>query len=235
MVGSHKSGSALVTVEALQVERPFEVNIIQPKHGERARKRAGPPEITANVRLGEMPCQRGSHGTAQPFIEVTEHDSRTAQLPVRHDFFVDEPVSLPALFEESRTEVDVEDVKRAAGELNVCSQATPGLPAAGADVVIPMTLDWKARQHDIAVTSAFVKPVLAKSEMESEFAGDKPRLVLFGRTPFQAHHFLKGDDVGIKLAQNTDNAVRPDAPIHATAFVNVVGSNSENRAGLDHI
>jgi hypothetical protein len=97
-----------------------------------------------------------------------------------------------------------------------------------------VVLNRKPGQHDIAVPAAFVKAVLAESETESEFIGNILRLIFFGRSPFEAYHFLKRNDVCIELTQDLDNAVRPDAAVHTAAFMNVIGSNSKKTEGFGH-
>ena len=235
MIRRDECRAAFMAVEAFQVERPFEIDIIQAKNREPARKRAGSSEIAANVRLIEVGCQRGRHRTAQPLIEVAKHDPWATQMVVRHDPFVDKSPYLPALLKESRAEMDIENVERVAAELNVRPQASPRFPAAGADVVVPVTLNGETRQHNVPITPALVDPVLTKSEVESKFLGDKPRLILFRRASFKADYFLKSNDVRVEFAQNTDDAVGTHPSIHAAAFMNVVGSDSKNGAGLKHI
>jgi hypothetical protein len=224
-----------MAVETFQVERAFEIDVVQAKDREPTRKRAGSPEIAPNVRLIEMGCQRGCHGTAQPLIEVAKDDSRPAQLATRHDPLVDESPYLPPLLKESRAEMHIENVERVAAELNVRSQASPRLSTAGTDVVIPVTLNRETGQHNIPIASALVHPVLTKSEMESERLGDEPRLIFLRCASFKTDDFLKSNDVRVELAENTDDAVGTHSSIHAAAFMNIVSSDSKNRAGLKHI
>ena len=59
-----------------------------------------------------------------------------------------------------------------------------------------MALDGESRQHDIAVPAALVPLVFPEREVESEFLGNVPGLVLFARTALVAHNFLESHDVG---------------------------------------
>jgi hypothetical protein len=191
--------------------------------------------MAPNIGLVQMRRQLGGYRTAQPFIEIAQHDPRAVQLAAGNDLFVDQPADLLALLKKPCAEVNIENVNGFAIELNVGSKASPGLPAATrADVVVAVAFNRKTRQHDIAVAAALVKTVFAKGEAKSEFVGDILRLIFFGRSPFEAHNLLKSNDIGIELTQDLNDAIRAGAAVHSTAFVNVIGSDSKKAAGLGH-
>jgi len=224
-----------VSVKSLQVKGPLEVDIVESKQRKRARERPRPPKIAANVGLVEMRTKGACHRTAKPFIEITEHNPGAGEFIVRDNLLIEEPADLPSLFEESSTEVHVENMHGTAAKANIRSEATTAFSSANnADVVVAVALYRKSRQDDVAVAPTLVQPVLAESEMKPKLLGDEARLVFFGRTPFNAHNFLKRNDIGIELAKNLDDAIRPNAPVHTTTLVNVISSYSENRSGLIH-
>jgi hypothetical protein len=235
MIGRHECHAALVAIQTFQVKRAVEIDVIEAKDRKPAGKSSRAFEMAPNIGFIQMRGQPGGYGPAQPFIEIAQHDARPVQAPAGHDFFVDQPADLPPLFEVSRAEVNIENVNRFAVELNVGSEAAAGLPAATrADIVVTVALNRKTRQDDVAVPAALVKAVLAKREAESKFVGNILRLIFFGRTPFEADNLLKGNDIGIELTQDLNDAVRPGSAVHSTAFVNVIGSNSKKTAGLGH-
>jgi hypothetical protein len=45
---------------------------------------------------------------------------------------------------------------------------------------------------------------------------------------------LKGNDIRMHFSKNADDPVRTDTPVHATAFVDVIGNDAYYRTGLTH-
>lgn len=122
--------------------------------------------------------------------------------------------------------MDIENVQDAFVNADIGPETAALFSAACRNVEILMALYREARQKDIAVPATLMLPVLSESEMKTQFIGNVSSLILFRGTAFEADNFLKGNNIGPQFAQHMDDAVRPDAPIHTTALVNVVGDDS---------
>jgi len=178
MIGRHERGSAAVSCEALQSQITVEVDVIEAEDRKPSGESSGFLQMATDVRLVEMLGQRMRHRASQPFIKVSEDNSRPVQFFIHDNPFIEELASLFALFEESRSEVDVEDMKRLLVEADVGSKAAAPFSSSSADVVVLVALYGKARQDDVPVTAALVALILAKREMEPQFTGDKSSLIL---------------------------------------------------------
>jgi putative phosphoribosyl transferase len=234
MVGGNQGRPALVPVQAFQTQGSVEVNVIEAENGKRSRIGARPFEITPDIGFVEMRGHRRCHRTAKPFIKIPKNDTRPAQFLVRDDPLVHEFARLLALLKEACPEMNVENVQYLLGESDIGPQAASPLPSTGADVVVLMALNREPCQDDVAVPSAVVPPILTEGKMETEFLRDKPGLILFPETALTTDNLLKGDDIGVGLAQYLDNPIGAHTPIHATAFVNVISNNPEKRSDHTH-
>jgi hypothetical protein len=64
--------------------------------------------------------------------------------------------------------------------------------------------------------------VFAEYELHAELARYKIRLVLAAVRRCMAKHLLQRYDIRIDLAQNIDNSLRREFPVHPDAFVDIV-------------
>ena len=179
MIGSDKSCPALMSHETLQPQLTIEVDVIEPEDGKSSREGSRFLQVATDVRFIEMGSERRCHRTSQPLVEVPENDSRPVQFIVRDNSFVEEFASLFALFEEARPEMDIKDMQGRVIEADIGSEAASSFAAPGADVVVLMPLDWKSRQHNIAVTPALMPAVFAEGEMETQLSGYETSLIFF--------------------------------------------------------
>ena len=76
-----------------------------------------------------------------------------------------------------------------------------------------MNVNWKPREYHIPVASASETSSLSECEPEAEFFGDEAGLVCLPVPAFDAQDFLKGNDVGIDLAQNIDDTAWSDTSV----------------------
>ncbi len=90
-----------------------------------------------------------------------------------------------------------------------------------------MGLNGKSRQYDVAVVSAVESPCRTEYEIETEFFGNKARLVVLAFAPFHAYNFLKGNDIGVDSRQHLDDAAGTDAPIETSTLMNIVGCDAK--------
>ena len=179
MIGSDKSRPALMSHETLQPQLSIEVDVIQPEDGKSSREGSRLRQVGTDVRLIKMGGERRRHRPSQPLIEVPENDSRPVQFFVSDDSLVEELASLLALLEEARPEMDIKDMQGRVIEAHIGPEAASSFAAAGADVVVLMPLDWKSRQHHIAVTPALMPAVFAEGEMETQLTGHETSLIFF--------------------------------------------------------
>ena len=177
MIGSDKSRPALMPHETFQPQLTIEVDVIQPEDGKSSREGSRLLQVRMDVRFMKMSGERRCHRPSQPLVKVPENDSRSVQFLVNDDSFVAELPRLFALFEEARPEMDIKDMQGRVIEADIGSEAASSFAAAGADVVVLMPLDWKSRQHNVAVTPALMPAVFAEGEMETQLAGYETSLI----------------------------------------------------------
>src|SRR5262245_58023077 len=154
---------------------------------------------------------------------------------VYNDPLVDEFASLFALFKKSGSEMNVEYVQRRVIEPDVGAQTAAALTASRTDVVVLITLDWKTSEDDIPVAATLVPPILPKRKVKSQLLGHETCLVFFARSPFETDNFLKGHDIGMQLAQDLHDSLRPHESIHAAALVNVISNDAEGTDRISHL
>lgn len=220
--------------EALQSQLAVKVDVIETEKREASGERSRPSQMVTDVGFVEMGRQRGRHGSAQPLIEISKDDSRPVQFFVGDDSLLEQFSCLSPLLEESRPEVNVEDMQRGVVEADIGPQAPSILPSTGTDVVVLMALYWEPSQDDVAVASALVAPVFAKREMETEFAGNESRLVFLAGPALVTDNFLKRNNIRSQLTQNVNDPIRTHPSVYATTFVYVVSNDSKGRTRLCH-
>ena len=147
------------------------------------------------------------------------------------DAIIEQPARLRTMFKKCSAQVNIKYMERCRVEFDIGPQTTPRLTALCRNVIVPVDVDWKARQYDIAVAPAPKAPVLTECEIETEFFGDKSSLVRLATPAFDAQHFLKCNDIGINLNENIDDAARANAAVQPPAFVNVIGDDSNCLVG----
>lgn len=179
MIGSDKSRPALMSDETLQPQLMIEVDVIQPEDGKSSREGSRLRQVRMDVRFIKMGGERRCHRPSQPLVKVPENDSRPVQFFVSDNSFVEKLARLFALFEEARPEMDIKDMQGRVIEADIGSEAASSFAAAGADVVVLMPLDWKSRQHHIAVAPALMPAVFAEGEMETQLSGYETSLIFF--------------------------------------------------------
>src|SRR5689334_524171 len=111
-------------------------------------------------------------------------------------------------------EVDVEDVQRAAADVDVRAQAAALLAPAHADVIVLGGGDGPAAQHDVAIDAAAQLPRAADRVRQLELFGDEAGLIVFGLAVGDPEHFLQGDDVGVHLTEHVNNTPGLHATVH---------------------
>jgi hypothetical protein len=82
-------------------------------------------------------------------------------------------------------------------------------------------------ENDVAVDGATQLSRLTNAIVVTDGVSKVLRLVLLFAPAFQAHYFLQGDDVCLKLIQDFSNSGRTYASINAAAFVSVIRGYSK--------
>src|SRR5437667_10425640 len=90
------------------------------------------------------------------------------------------------------------------------------------DVEVSVDVNRETAEHDISVAAPLQFPSLAEGEMKTEFIDDKAQLILFAFAAFDAHNFLKGNDIRVDRLQHVSDPVGADAPVQSTALMEVV-------------
>jgi hypothetical protein len=131
--------------------------------------------------------------------------------------------------------MDVKNVDHlAVGNLQVAADAATLLAARSGEIINLHLLDREAAQHHVAVRGAAEFAGFADAELKADSVRQILRLILFPASAAEAYHFLQRDHVGVKLAQYLGNPSRADHPIHAPAFVGVVGDDTKNWSVVLH-
>lgn len=121
----------------------------------------------------------------------------------------------------------IKHVKHSVGcDLKIRSEATPLLASGPSDVIaIGMDKREPAQCH-ISVCAPVELAGLADPVMESQSVSDEARLMILGLLPFDAEHFLEGDDVSVDLPEDLCDSSNLNPPIKTTSFMDVVGGDS---------
>jgi hypothetical protein len=132
-------------------------------------------------------------------------------------------VSLPV----GGTEVKVIDMEHSVGcDLKIRSEAAPLLTSGSSDVIVMSVNKRKPAQGYISVCASSKPAVLADPVMKPHLASDETRLMIFWFFPFNAEHFLKGDDVSFDLPEDIYNSPNLNPLIKTTSLMDVVGRDS---------
>jgi hypothetical protein len=221
-------------VKTLQAQAFIKIDVIEWEERESPGERSKLPEIAPDVCLVQVRSHARRHRTSNPLVEITDDDAGAFQIFAGNDAAINQLARLLALFEEAGTEVHIENVDNPAVELNIGPQAATPFTTAGADVEVLVAFNGKACQQHVPITPTLVLPILSKCKMESKFVGYKLCLILFRLLSLDADNFLKRNDIRMHFPKDADDTVRTDTPIHATAFVDVIGNDANYRTGLTH-
>src|SRR5262245_39813021 len=131
-----------MSFKAFQAELAIEVDVIKTEEWKPAWERSALAEIGPDIRFVQVRCHRRCHGAAHPFIEISENDTRAAQVLVDDNALLKELTSLFSLFEEPCSEMHIEDVQRIVVEANIRAQASAALTASCTDVIVLVALYW---------------------------------------------------------------------------------------------
>jgi hypothetical protein len=145
------------------------------------------------------------------------------------DALVEQPARLGAMFKKCRAEVDIEYMESCGVEPDIGSQTASRFTRSGCDVVVLINTDRQPSKYDVAVAAPSKTAGFTESEIETEFLGNKSRLVRLPIPAFNAQDLLKGNDICVNLTEHLGDPPRPDAPIQTSTFVNVVGGDSKYR------
>jgi hypothetical protein len=122
--------------------------------------------------------------------------------------------------------VKVIDLEHPVGcDLKIRSEATPLLASGVSDVVAIGADKREPAQCHISVCAPMELAGFANPVMESQFVRDEARLMILGLLPFDAQHFLEGDDVSVDLPKDLCDSSNLNPPIKTTSFMDVVGGD----------
>jgi len=138
------------------------------------------------------------------------------------------------MFEECRSEVYLEHIKRRRAEVAVGSQAASRFATALRNVVVPMGTNGKPATYDIPISAALQTTCLSECEMETQPVGQKSKLIPLAIAAFNTEHFLKSDDVCIDMLEHIEDSFGTDTAIQPTILMNVVGCDAQNVMGPFH-
>ena len=125
------------------------------------------------------------------------------------------------------TEVKVIDVEHSVGcDLNIRSEAAPLLTSGLTDVMVMSMDKRKPAQCYISVCASLKPAVLADPVMKPHLASDETRLMILWFFPFNAEHFLEGDDVSIDLPEDLRDSPNLNSSIKTAPLMDVVGRDS---------
>jgi hypothetical protein len=190
--------------------------------------------VAANVGVFQMELQRTCDCASHPFIEIAQNNSWPLQFAMTDNLLLEQTSRLLTMFEECRSEVYVEHVKRRSSEVDVGSQAATRFATALRNVIVPMGMNGKAAKHRIPVSSAFQTTCLAECEVETQSIGQKSKLIPVAIAAFDTEHFLKSDDVCINMLEHIEDTFGTDTAIQPTTLMDVVGCDAQNVTGLFH-
>jgi hypothetical protein len=182
--------------------------------------------MTPNVRTDKVILKQLRSFAADTLVEVPHDYPRARQFAAVQDAFVKQPVALVSALKISRYEVDVEDMKQQGTELNVSPKTPARFAAGGADVVVSGDRKRKARKNNITVAAALHPARFTEGEIQFQSVGDDAGLIK-GPVPSMRDNFLQRYHIRIHLPEDLDNPRRTYTLIHAPAFVDVVGHNSQ--------
>jgi hypothetical protein len=125
------------------------------------------------------------------------------------------------------TEVKVIDVEHSVGcDLKIRSEAAPLLTSGSSDVIVMSVNKRKPAQGYISICASSKPAVLADPVIKPHLASDETRLVILWFFPFNAEHFLEGDDVSIDLPEDPRDSLNLNSSIKTASLMDVIGRDS---------
>jgi hypothetical protein len=191
-------------------------------------------EVVPNVGVFQMELQRTCDCASHPFIEIAQNNPWTLQFAMADNLLLEQTSRLLTMFEECRSEVYVEHMKRRRGEVDVGPQAASRFATALRNVVVPMGMNGKAAKRRIPISSALQTTCLSECEVETQPVGQKSKLIPLAIGAFDTEHFLKSDDVCIDMLEHIEDSFGTDTTIQPTTLMDVVGCDAQNLMGLFH-
>src|SRR5690242_5693297 len=80
-------------------------------------------QMLTDVGMFEMGFECGRNDAADPFVKVTENDTRTSEFGMADNSLFKKPPRLLTVFHYRRSKMNVEDVQQRAVNLNICAEA----------------------------------------------------------------------------------------------------------------
>ena len=211
-----------------EIQVAIEINVIEPQHRQHSGKAAAAMGEHMVVSALEMLVEKPRGQSADPLVEIAEHDPVTARFVSGKKPLSEKLTGLNASFEDGCSQVKVEDVQgcTVSREYFHVQTATTFASWYG-NVVIARMADGMTGEQNIAIGTAAMAAVFAEFAGETELVGEKTRLVAIGRCPSKADDLLQGNYVGIDFLENAKNTLGNNTPVEPTTFVNVVGGHTE--------
>ena len=117
------------------------------------------------------------------------------------------------------------DVEHSVGcDLKIRSEAAPLLTSGLSDVKVMRIDKRKPAQGYISVCASLKPAVLADPIMKPHLASDETRLMILCLFPFNAEHFLEGDDVSIDLPEALCESPNPNPSIKTAPLNRRIGT-----------
>ena len=119
------------------------------------------------------------------------------------------------------------DVEHSVGcDLKIRSEAAPLLTSGLSDVIVMSMDKRKPAQGYISVCASLKPAVFTDPVVKPHLASDETRLMILCVLPFNAQHFLEGDDVRIDLPEDLRDSPNLNPLIKAASLMDVVGRDS---------
>gem|GEM_PF-4112689 len=163
-----------------------------------------------------------------PFIQIAQHDFIPGKMSTSQNVFTKKPVGLMTALEKRCAEMNVEHVQQSAvRQTKISSQTSPRLTSTDGNVVVMGVVERIAGEQNISVSTAVVSTIFAKFHVEAESFRNVASLVIFRTLAMVGDNFLQSNDVRVELAQDSDDAIRPDAAVYSAGFMDIVSDQTQ--------
>lgn len=214
MVRSDERGAGAMEPRMVKVQGAVEIDAIQVQHRENSRIRPATHETLADFCAMKMAMEQARGKAAGPFIQIAKDDFVPGEMLAMKDFVAEEFARLMAALEERSTEMKIEQMQDAAlGQEEISAQAAARFAPRDGNIVIAGVLNGKTREQSVSVSSAIVKPILAKLHVKAKRVSDIASLMILRALAFAGDHFLQRDDVRIEFTQDTNDAIGTNATV----------------------
>lgn len=234
MIGRDQGRLGFLQVQVFKRQLGIEIDVVEMKDRQHSGIGSGSLEVAPNVGVFQMELQRTCDCASHPFIKIAQDNSWPLQFAMADNLLLEQTSRLLTMFEECRSEVHVEHMKRRPGKMDVGSQTPSGFATTLRNVIVPMGMNGKAAKNHISISSAFQTTCLSECEVETQPVGQKSKLIPFAIAAFDTEHFLKSDYVCIDMLEHIEDSFRTDTAIQPTALMDVVGHNAQDLMGLFH-